>query len=88
MHSSTARAISSALPPPDWKNSFTGTAFPSGQLYMQGEGKDDKVAVQLLEESAYFVSLHIKGVHYRSARGTAVPGTPHPQNPLIIRVNF
>jgi site-specific recombinase XerD len=34
--------------------------FAASRLYVQGKGKEDKVAVQLLEECAYFLSLYIK----------------------------
>ena len=34
--------------------------FAASRLYVHGKGKDDKLAVQLLEECAYFVSLYIK----------------------------
>jgi len=37
--------------------------FTTAKLYVQGKGKEDKVAVQLLEECAYFVSLYIKEYH-------------------------
>ena len=42
--------------------------FKAGRLYVHGKGKNDKVAVQLLEECAYFVSLYIK--EYQVADGT------------------
>ena len=34
--------------------------FTASRLYVQGKGKEDKVAVQLLEACAYFVALYIK----------------------------
>ena len=34
--------------------------FSASRLYVQGKGKEDKVAVQLLEECAYFLALYIK----------------------------
>ena len=34
--------------------------FAAKRLYVHGKGKDDKVAIQLLEECAYFVALYIK----------------------------
>ena len=34
--------------------------FTAKRLYVHGKGKDDKVAIQLLEECAYFVALYIK----------------------------
>lgn len=34
--------------------------FAATRLYVQGKGKEDKVAVQLLEECAYFVAQYIK----------------------------
>lgn len=34
--------------------------FTVSRLYVQGKGKEDKVAVQLLEECAYFVALYIR----------------------------
>ena len=34
--------------------------FSASRLYVQGKGKEDKVAIQLLEECAYFVALYIK----------------------------
>ena len=37
--------------------------FSLSRLYVHGKGKDDKVAVQLLEECAYFLSLYIKEYH-------------------------
>ena len=34
--------------------------FAARRLYVHGKGKDDKVAIQLLEECAYFVALYIE----------------------------
>ena len=34
--------------------------FTAKRLYVHGKGKDDKVAIQLLEECAYFVALYVK----------------------------
>ena len=44
--------------------------FKAGRLYVHGKGKDDKVAVQLLEECAYFVSLYIKEYQVTTDTGT------------------
>ena len=46
--------------------------FSQSRLYVHGKGKDDKVAVQLLEECAYFLSLYIKEYHnYRASASKA-----------------
>ena len=45
--------------------------FAANRLYVHGKGKDDKVAVQLLEECAYFVSLYIKEHQISDSTGSS-----------------
>ena len=45
--------------------------FAASRLYVHGKGKDDKVAVQLLEECSYFVSLYIKDYQISDSTGSS-----------------
>ncbi|MGB3848440.1 MAG: tyrosine-type recombinase/integrase [Tunicatimonas sp.] len=49
--------------------------FSASRLYVQGKGKEDKVAVQLLEECAYFLALYLDEYNLSNiGKGTLFPG--------------
>ncbi len=48
--------------------------FAARRLYVHGKGKEDKVAIQLLDECAYFVALYIEEYSRNNSSGALFPG--------------